>query len=611
MNIDRLSSKGVNRVRRLSSAAAACALALSASSAVAAPQAHILRIDPRASMADGSPVLTTVIELVQNKPYGQVTSACGELPGAAGADAAQLDCISEALLKQEALYTPLKWLEDNAYFTVKVDGRDMPTTFVSRDRWGEKKTEEGIGTAWLILIDAGASMGSRFPEAKDVARAFVSSMTQHDIVNIQFFNDNSIVRPSGWVGRAQASAHVDSVTRVYSDQGRTRQLMGIIKQGATDAFQELGNAGGTTGPMHQAMVILSNGSSGTDVSSAAPTANILRQYMTDGRFPADNKTLPKAPVPIVSIWFPFLETEESYRNARVFMSDLVNHEIGGYFNIVRDGQSSKAPRIVESVRKRFDQMHIIKWRVPCVAPTIQQTFNLVFKGTNPVIAGDNFIDVPVGIDPTAWPLDIDYEQTKQAAAKKKDFLVPGGSVRIIGNFCWGTDKGRAKLYLIPKDQDLPESLKGKSLEEAKKAQQELVASKLVGNAVDSDNTYAVFELPDNEKFLRLIDKKKKTYDARLVVYDAKLSRTSAVTTDKVLTLPAKKKPRNYLLIGGGTFAGVVVLLLLVNLFRGGGGRARRPATAPRQMTAPPGPGMGPPGGGPMGPPPGFGGPPPH
>ncbi|MBM4359151.1 MAG: VWA domain-containing protein [Deltaproteobacteria bacterium] len=571
-------------------AAIGLAATLAANVSDAAPQARILRIDPRASMADGAPVLTTVIELVQTKPFSQVTGACAERVGDAN-----LDCISEALLKPEALYTPLKWLDDNAFFTVTVDGRDMPTTFVSRAKWGESKSQEGIGTAWAILVDAGNSMGSRFGEAKDVARAFVNSMTPYDVVNVMFFNDNSVVKPSGWITKKTAAiAHIDSVERTYPDQGRTRQLMSIIKTGATDAFSELGNAGGVLGPMHQAMVVLSNGSGGTDASSAAPAATVLKSYLTGGRFPEENKTLPKAPVPVVSIWFPYVEAEEFRANARQFMTELANPEIGGFFNIVRDGQGSKAGRIVDAVRRRFDQQHIVKWRVPCVAPTVQQTFKLVFKSTDPPIAGDNFIDVPVGIDPTAWPLDVDIEKTQQAASKDK--VHPGGTVRIFGNFCWSTDKQRAKVYLVPADQELPESLKGKSVEDAKKAQQELVALKLVGNATDTDITYAEFELPDNEKFLQLVDKKKKAYNARLVVYDSKLGRTSAVTADHVLTLSAQKKPLNYLLIGAGTFGGVVLLLLLVNVLRGGGGR--RGGGAPRPMA--PGPGIGPgPGMGPM------------
>ncbi|MSP25283.1 MAG: hypothetical protein EXR75_09000 [Myxococcales bacterium] len=565
--------------------------------ALAAPEAHILRIDPRASMDNGQPLLTTVVELVQNKRMTSISTQCAHVTGDAN-----LDCISDALATPEALYTPLKFPEKNAILAVAVDGKDIPATFVSRKRWGESKAQEGIGTAWLVMIDAGASMGARFPEARAVARAFVTSMDPHDTVNIMFFNDTSVVKDSGWLNKkAEAAVFVDSVTKTFPDQGRTRQLFNIIKTGASDAFRELGNAGTLAVPMHQAMVVLSNGASGTDTGSPSQSALLVRDFMTKGRFPEENKTLPKAPVPIISVWFPMRETEELYQNAKLFMENLANVEMGGFFSIVRAGQGEKGARIVQAVRKRFDQMHIIRWRVPCVAPSIQQTFKLVFTGTDPVIAGDNFIDVPVGIDPTTWPLDIDYDQTVKAAQKNK--LSPGGRARVFGSFCWGSDAKRAKLYLIPKNQELPESLKGKSVDEAKKAQQTLVASQLVGTSIDSGEGYVEFELPDNEKFLQLIDKKKKTYQARLVVYDTKLNRTSAVTAESILTLAAEKKPLNYILIGAATFGGVVVLLLLLNLLRGAGGGGRRGAPQ-RPMT--PGPGIGGPGAPGGYPPPGYG-----
>ncbi|HZO12402.1 MAG TPA: hypothetical protein VFB62_04065, partial [Polyangiaceae bacterium] len=47
----------------------------------AAPQAKILRIDPRASLVDGAPILTTVIDLVQHKRLSDVTASCAHLTG--------------------------------------------------------------------------------------------------------------------------------------------------------------------------------------------------------------------------------------------------------------------------------------------------------------------------------------------------------------------------------------------------------------------------------------------------------------------------------------------------------------------------------------------------
>src|SRR5262249_49525927 len=68
-------------VRRLTGALAGAAVALGVASAAAAPEAHILRIDPRASTVDGAPVLTTVLEVVQNKRMSDQTRECAALPG--------------------------------------------------------------------------------------------------------------------------------------------------------------------------------------------------------------------------------------------------------------------------------------------------------------------------------------------------------------------------------------------------------------------------------------------------------------------------------------------------------------------------------------------------
>src|SRR5215203_3112771 len=71
--------------------AALFALLLCGARASAAPEAHILRIDPRASTVDGSPVLTTVIEVVQNKRLGDLTKPCNAQTGDAN-----LDCVANA-----------------------------------------------------------------------------------------------------------------------------------------------------------------------------------------------------------------------------------------------------------------------------------------------------------------------------------------------------------------------------------------------------------------------------------------------------------------------------------------------------------------------------------
>ena len=137
------------------SCAAATALLFAPSVASAAPQAHILRIDPTAGVSNGSPELTTVIEIVQNNPMADVLAPCNSLNG----DAA-LDCQSTQMEKPGALWSAIKWPDGAAQLTVKVDGDDNPATYESNAQWGaSKKAGTNIGTAWLIALDASSGMG--------------------------------------------------------------------------------------------------------------------------------------------------------------------------------------------------------------------------------------------------------------------------------------------------------------------------------------------------------------------------------------------------------------------------------------------------------------------
>ena len=113
---------------------------LAAAPAAAAPEAHILRIDPRASMVDGAPVLTTVLEIVQNKRMSDVTGTCATLTG----DAA-LDCIANALEQPGALYSSFDFPEKNALFTVTVDGADLPARVRVQGALGRERRQAGRG----------------------------------------------------------------------------------------------------------------------------------------------------------------------------------------------------------------------------------------------------------------------------------------------------------------------------------------------------------------------------------------------------------------------------------------------------------------------------------
>lgn len=553
------------------------AVLLGSGTLLAAPQARLLRVDPRAAVESGGPVLTTVIEVSQGKRVSDAVRPCAALKGNA-----QLDCMSEALEKPFALYTPFNFPAENALFAVHVDGTDRQARYLSHTRWGESQQTPGVGTAWLILIDADARMGSAFDDARQLAKRFVESMGPNDIVNVMFFNDRQVVEDSKWLPAAQkknATNIIDGVARTYTSQGRNRSLLTILKQAATDSFSALGNSGeGVEVPLHQAMVVLSTGFGGADPATTGPGALQLSQYLTGGRFPEDNTALPKTPVPVISVYFPPSVIDEYKQNSLEFMQNLADPDIGGFFTVMRQGQGSRSAKVVEAVRSRFARMYVVKWRVACIAPSATQSFRLVFTNVNPPMLGDNtFKDVPVGIDPTTWPLDVNVEYTQQEVARKGG-VYPGGTFRVYGDFCWGGDASRAEVYFVPAGQQLPAELAGASVEKAKQTQQQLIAMDMKGKALVANDSFVEFEAPDKDKILHGSGEQAVV---RLVLFDNRAGRTSGATADSVLQLKGTTPPLPILLILGGAFALVVIALLLILMLRGGGKRrAPAPAAAP-------------------------------
>jgi hypothetical protein len=548
----------------LSTAFVASFLALSTASA--APEAHILRIDPRASSKSGDPVITTVIEVQQSKRISQAAGHCATQTGDA-----RLSCMAEAL--EKPLYSNFPFPEANAIFSVVVDGTDRPAKLLSIETWGKSQREPGVGTAWLVLVDADTRMGNTFDDAQELARQFVKSMGPNDIVNLMFFNDRQVFSDSGWMPaarKAQAEAFVGQVTGTVPKQGRNRALLTIIKNAATDGFKALGNSGEKTEiPLHQAMVVISTGFGGADPSTTGPGAIQLSEYMSNGRFPEDNLAMPKTPVPVISVYVPTKTWDEFSNNSLEFMQNMANPQIGGFFNILQDGESTRTANIVKAVRTRFSKMYIAKWRVACVAPTITQTFRLVFRDLNPPIAGDaSFQDVPMGIDPTAWPLDVNVERTQQSVGEG---VHPGGKLKVFGDFCWGGDASRAEVYFLPAGQSLPTDLSGSNPEQAKEAQQQLIAMGMKGAALQSSDTFAEFSVPDNDKLLHGAGA---SAVARFVLYDNKARRMSGITADTVLQSKARTAPFPMLPLLGGALALIIIALLLVVLLRSGGTRKR-------------------------------------
>ena len=587
-------------------------------SAQASPEAKILRVDPRAAQDNGNPVLTTVVEVSQSKRVSDATAECGALTGNG-----QFDCMSAALEKPFALYTPFPFPAQNAIFTVTVDGTDVPAKFVSDVAWGDSLQQPGVGTAWLILVDADRRMGKSFTDARQLAQQFVASMGANDIVNVMFFNDRQVVKDSKWVSAAQKArvqTLINSTTDTYASSGRNRSLLTIIKTAATDGFGALGNVGDdVTLPLHQAMVVLSDGYGGADPSTTGPGALQLQQYLSGGRFPEDNTALPKAPVPVISVWYPPGVVDEFRQNSLEFMQNMANTDIGGFFSVMREGGGSRSNTIVSTVRQRFSKMHIVKWKASCVAPSVTQSFKLVFNNVKPPILGDNtFKDVPVGIDPTTWPLDVNVVYT-QDMAKSQGGVYPGGSFKVYGDFCWGGEKGRAEVYFLPSGQPLPTALAGTDIDQAKRTQQQLIAMGMKGTTLEASDTFAQFEAPDKDKILAGSGEQAVV---RLVIYDNKARRTSGVTSTSIIQLKGTTQPLPLLLILSAALGLVVIALLIIVIVRsggkkrggggGGGGGSPAPVVGGGGYGAPPGGyggGYGAPPGQGYGPPPGYNNPP--
>lgn len=578
---------------------------------VAMPEAHLLRIDPRAGVQGGVPVITTVIETVEFKPMSEVVTAagCGTVQGDG-----VLDCISNAVEQKNVMWKAFQFPDPGARLLVRVDGADQPAKLESKATWGASFKDPLVGTAWLIALDASSLMASRYADAREVANQIINALGPNDIAKLVIFDDRiaPYVANSAWVPSAQKASLVQILQANPGTQPshqRSRPLFNQVKN-ITKSFGDLGNLGSNVNvPMHQAMVLLSNGSGREDAASAAISAEAMKQYFNKGRFPEDNPLSPKTPLPVISVYFPNARgfTNDLYAsNDMQFMQDIANPEIGGFFDIVRTGQGVvKATAILSQVKARFNAMWVVKWRLACLNTTPTQSFNLIFtgQGAQAVKPDGSFQDVPIGVDPTSWPLDINVAQTKAEADANP--VRPGGTFRVFGDFCWGGSKERAEAYFVPAGTNPNQNVNRNDPDIAKKAMQSLIAQNLHGTANEASATYVTLTVPDEEK---LLEGEGDNMVTRVVLYDNKAQRASGVTAETVLTLKAGKKQLNLPIILGAAGIVVVILLLVVVLLRGGGGKGKKggaPPPAPIVAGGPP-PGYGPPGGGP----PGYGGPPP-
>ena len=540
--------------------------------AIAAVETRLLRIDPRAGVHDGQPILTTVVELSQLSSLSEVASnnGCNVHRGNA-----LLDCVSDAVERPNALAKPFPFPDAQARLLVRVDGADSPATFVGKSAWGASKRGPLVGVAWLIALDASSMMGARYADAREVANQFIGAMGPSDIAKLVIFDDklNAYRASSSWTAakdRAGLVAMLRAHATVSPSSGGGRPFGGQVK-GLVKSFGDLGNSGSVeTVPMMQAMVLLSNGAGREDAGSVAVGAEVMKQFFTKGRFPEDNTAAPKTPLPVISVYFPNdggALNDKLALNDFQFMQDISNVEIGGFFDIIRAGQSvTKARTIVRIVNDRFDKLWVVKWRLSCLAPTLQQSFTLGFEATKPAIKPDaTFKEVPIGVNPADWPLDVNLAQT--AAEAKANPLYPGGTFRVYGHFCWGGDKARAEAYFVPAGTRPATTSKQSDPKVAQQAMQTLIGQNMRGGANDASDTFVLLDVPDDPK---LLDGEGEQSFARVVLYDNKAKRASGVDERTVLTLRARKKPLNVRLGVGVGGAALIIVLLVIVVGRSGG-----------------------------------------
>lgn len=536
--------------------------------AQAAPEAHLLRVDPRASVEEGKPTLTTVIDVSEPKRLGQATARCASLRGKD-----ELECLSAALESSQTLAVPFAFPEKRVKLRVRVGNRDVTAPLLSHARFADSEADARIGTAWLLVLDADERMGSSLERAKEMARAFLSAMGPHDLANLMVVTDRNIAADSGWVSRNQAATAklLAETERPVRATGRTRPLLDLLKKAAETAFRHLSQAEGESSlPLHQAMVVLSTGYGGGDPATTGPGATELSKYLTRGRLDEANTAQLRAPLPVISIYFAPKTQTEQQQIARTFMENLANQSIGGFFTVASSERKDQPRAIVDAVRGRFANMIVARFSLPCVAPTATQSFSLLFDDEGPLIVGDSsFKDVPVGIDPRKWPLEIDRELTRSVAVNSGG-IAPGSTFKVFGSFCWGTDVQRPEVYFLPPGETLPKDMSNNP-DAARGVQKRLASLDMRAAAVAANQTFAEFRAPPTDQILHGAQERRVV---RLLVVDTQMQRTSGVSETSILTLKARARP---MVFWPWLLAGALLLLLVLVLslvLRKGTSRAR-------------------------------------
>ena len=571
---------------------ALCALALLAFSSVAAaaPQAHILRIDPTAGVTNGTPILTTVVEVVQFNRLSDALTPCAAITGYDQT----LDCWSKAIEKPGALWSPFPFPEANAHFFVNVAGADTLTKFDSKEQWGAVVGKEaGVGTAWLIALDASSGMGARYADARVVAeRVHRGDAAERPDGPDDLRRSSAPVRRRLEVEdvRAAQRSRIAVSIEIKSpmpSHGSDRPLFSQIKKMTQDVVRRPREHQGRRRRSRCTRRWSSSATARDAVTlrAFAPTAGVFTQYLDQGRFPADNTSLPKTPLPVISIWFPSVGgyANELYKNNdSQFMQSLANPEIGGFFDIVRGGQgATKAARDhrpreaalqrdvdreVASVVPEPDRQAVVQPRLPEHEP-----------GHRP---DGSFKDVPIGVDPTAVAARRRHGEDRRRGRRRTR------SIRAGRSGCTATSAGAATRRARRRTS----SRRGRAHANANSADpggreagdaDAHRARTCAGLATDMSDTFADLQRAGRREAARR---------ARATTWSRTSSSTTTRRAGRAGTTPSRSsrsrpgRRRSTSSSIPGIAGGVVVVgLLLVVLMRGGGGGGggkRRRATTP-------------------------------
>jgi FHA domain len=530
--------------------------------AEAAPVARVLRIDPEPATAGSTPVVTFLIDLTEPKRQSDVTKACSGLTGNEA-----LTCESDAVERPFAVHQPYPFPSDKVLLTIRIGNEDVPTHLVQSARFGDSSSEPGIATAWLVVLDTDDRGKNGFDELRQVAQGFIGALGPADLVNVVVLGERSVLSDSSWQTaseRTQVSAALDKLKGPVKSRERTRPLLTLLRKAVEDAFVTFEGPKGRKAPLHQAVVFLSSGFGGGDPATTGPGALELHERLTTGNF-GSSRTTPKFPLPMVSVMTPPSGYPEYASLARDFMQNLANPEIGGFFTVIQDGQGSHATRIVDAVRSRFAELTVARFRLACVAPQAYQSFSLLFPGADPAILGDaSFEHVPLGIDPSAWPLDVDVALTRRKV-EEAGGLFPGGTFKVFGHFCWGGDLARPEVYFLPPGEALPELTSATGTASAEEIRRRLIALDMRSAATSANDAFAEFEVPESERILHGSGDRQ---TSRFIVMDRLDRRTSGLTAGSVIEVRSRKRPVPlvWTILGTGGVA-AVLLLIVYSLLR--------------------------------------------